>query len=353
MEAGTPLAIDGSHGEGGGQLLRTAVALAVLCQRPLRVFNIRAARPRPGLAAQHLTAVRALAEVCAARVEGLAPGSREILFQPGTVRPGRYRFDVGTAGSIALVLQALLPVAVASQAPFSFHLTGGTDVEHAPPLDYLAQVLLPLLARMGARVDLRLLRRGYYPRGGGAVQVDIAPGGPLRALVLDRPGALRAVEVHAHTARLPDHVAQRMAEAARQVLAAQLAAPVTVLTTRWPPETALGSGGAIVLVADCEHTRLGASALARRGVPAEALGEAAAGALLAELAAGATLDVHAADQLPVYMALAQGTSRFQARHLSRHAETALWLLRQFIPLRVEVEPQPAGVAVSLAPPWNL
>lgn len=349
METEGLVAIDASHGEGGGQLVRTALALAVLCRRPVRLINIRARRPKPGLAAQHVTAVRALAELCAARVKGLALGSRTLVFHPGVVRPGTYRFDVGTAGSIALVLQALLPVAVASHAPFAFHLTGGTDVEHAPPVDYLVHVLLPLLARMGAQVELGILRRGYYPRGGGAVQVAVGAGGPLRALALDRPGALAAIEAYVHTAHLPEHVAGRMAEAARKTLEAQVTAPVRVHTTFWPPESAYGPGGSILLLARHEHTRLGACALARRGVPAETLGDDAARALLSELAAEATLDVHAADQLLVYMALAQGTSRFRARHLSLHAETALWLIQQFIPLDVVREADAKGVMVSLAP----
>lgn len=348
MEAIRELDIDGAHGEGGGQLLRMAVALSVLTSTPVHLTHIRAGRPKPGLAAQHLTAVRALAEVCGAEVEGLVLGSRDIRFRPGRVRPGDYRFDVGTAGSVALVLQALLPVAVAARTPFSFSIRGGTDVEGAPPLDYLRLVLLPLLARLGARVEIECLRRGYYPKGGGEVRVSVPANGPLSPVDLSRRGALLAVVGEAHAAHLPEHVAARMVRAATAVLGEALPTAPVIRQTVLPAESTLGPGGAIVLAAECEHTRLGASALARRGVPAERLGEEAARELVAAIASGATLDVHAADQLPIYCALAGGVSRFRVQRLSLHAETVLWLLGQFFPLRVDVREEGGLVTVELA-----
>jgi len=326
------LEIDGAWGEGGGQLLRTAVALAAVCRRRIRVFNIRARRPRPGLAPQHLTAVRAVAEVCGARVDGLVPGSREIRFEPGEAQGGTYRFDVGTAGSVALVLQALLPVAILSPQVFSFHLTGGTEVEHAPPMGYVQHVLLDHLARMGATVSLSVRRPGYYPRGGGEVEVEVRGGAALSALRLREPGALRRIRAFVEAARLPGHVPGRMIAAAREVLAPRLAVPFEPSVHVRREASALGAGGGLLLVAECEHTRLAASALARRGVPAEALGRDAGLELLAALESGASVDVHAADQLPVYCALAAGESVFCAPQLSLHAQTALWLIERFLPL---------------------
>ena len=347
MTAAAMIDIDGSHGEGGGQLLRTAVALSVISGHPLRIVNIRARRDKPGLAPQHLTAVKALAELCGAAVEGLAPKSLQVAFRPGPVRAGAYEFDVGTAGSIALVLQALLPVAIASGEAFSFHIRGGTDVRGAPPMDYLRYVLLPLLARMGAGVRVDMLRRGYYPRGGGEVRVEIPPCHALRPLVLDTQGTLRAIRGYVHIANLPEHIALRMAQAARAALETPVAAHIahTVLSR----DEAIGMGGGILLTACCEHTTLGASALAARGVPAERLGEAAARELDALLASGATLDLHAADQLLVYLALADGPSRFHAQALSSHAETALWLIRQFLPMRARITPEEKRVQIEVAP----
>lgn len=346
MTSGSLLEIDGAHGEGGGQLLRTAVALSVITGRPLRMVNIRARRPRPGLAPQHLTAVKALAAVCEAEVTGLAPKSLELVFRPGPVRPGAYEFDVGTAGSIALVLQALLPVAVSSGEAFTFRILGGTDVRGAPPMDYLRYVLLPLLEQMGARAGFDIVRRGYYPRGGGDVRVHIQPCRGLRPLLLDAPGELREIRGYAHVANLPEHIALRMAQAAREAVGVEAHVDSIVLG----PEGAIGMGGGILLTARCAHTILGASALAQRGVPAERLGETAGRELRAALDAGATLDTHAADQLLVYMALADGPSRFRAQRLSSHAETALWLIGRFLPLQVETAPEGRCVAVTVTPP---
>lgn len=338
--------IDGSHGEGGGQLLRTAVALAAIANTPLRIVNIRARRDNPGLAPQHLTAVRALAELCGAEVEGLAPKSQRVGFWPGRLRAGAYEFDVGTAGSIPLVLQALLPVAVSSGEAFSFRIRGGTDVRGAPPMDYLRHVLIPLLGKMGATVHVDILRRGYYPRGGGEVRVEIPACPGLRPLLLDRQGELHEIRGYAHVANLPEHIALRMAQAARDVLAAPT--HITHAVLGW--HEAIGMGGGILLTAHCEHTILGSSALAERGVPAERLGEAAARELRAELESGATLDRHAADQLLVYMALARGVSRFHAaRALSSHAETALWLIEQFFPVKAQVVVDGQRVGVAIAP----
>jgi RNA 3'-terminal phosphate cyclase (ATP)/RNA 3'-terminal phosphate cyclase (GTP) len=345
MATASFLEIDGAHGEGGGQLLRTAVALSAITGTPLRVFNIRARRDKPGLAPQHLTAVKALAALCDAQVDGLALRSLDLVFSPGAVRSGAYEFDVGTAGSIALVLQALLPVAIASGEAFSFHIRGGTDVRGAPPMDYLRHVLLPLLAKMDARVRIDVLRRGYYPRGGGEVRAEVAACPGLRPLALQEQGALREIRGEVHVANLPEHIAMRMAQAARDTLAR----PAQIAHRVLGPDAAIGMGGGIALTARCEHTVLGASALAQRGLPAERLGEQAARALLADLECGATLDWHAADQLLVYLVLSGGPSQFHARALSSHSETALWLIGQFLPMQVEVKPEAGRVRVEIRP----
>lgn len=323
--------IDGSFGEGGGQLVRTACALAAISGQPLRLHNIRARRAPSGLAPQHLTAVQAVARLCDAEVEGLELRAQEIVFRPRQIQAGEYRFDVGTAGSIALVLQAVLPVALAARAACILHVTGGTDVRAAPAIDYLCHVLAPLLARMGARIELDVQRRGYYPRGGGLVTVHVAPA-RLNSLQLDAPGAVQRIGGISHASNLPAHIVERMQRTAHERLRryGQIAIEQQILTG----PGAVGQGGAIVLWAQTEHARLGASEVAQRGVPAERIAESAAQALEEELVSGATLDVHASDQLLIYMARAAGASRFMARRLSSHAETTLWLLQQFVPLRV-------------------
>ncbi len=340
------LELDGSHGEGGGQLLRTACALAAITGTAVRLRNIRARRSPPGLAPQHLMAVQAVAELSGARVEKLALRSPEIVFRPSPLRGGSFRFDVGTAGAITLVLQACLPVAVAGPAPVSMIITGGTDVRAAPPLDYFRFVLLPLLERLGLELTLDVKRRGYYPRGGGEIEVRVTPGARPEPLRLEAPGALRKIEGLAHCANLPAHIAERMRRAALHGLAPY---PAEIDTRVLARAEAIGPGGAIVLWARREHALLGTGAVAEHGVPAEHLGERAARELRAEIESGATLDVHAADQLLVYLARARGDSHFLVREFSSHARTKLWVLEQFLPLRHEVSAVGALTRVAIFP----
>ncbi len=338
--------IDGSHGEGGGQLVRAACALAAITGEPFGLSNIRARRAPPGLAPQHLTAVRAIATMCDAEVEGLAVRSQALSFRPGRPRGGRFVFDVGTAGSIPLVVQAVLPVALACGAPVRMRLIGGTDIRAAPPLDYLRHVFLPLLAKLGLDVKLTLLRRGYYPRGGGEVEVEVRPARP-RVLQLETPGPLQEIAGVAHVANLPAHIAERMQRAARQVLSAYPQARIQEQVLG--RDEAIGPGGAIVLWARTAHSVLGGAAVAQRGVPAEQIGADAARALLLELTAGAVLDIHAADQILIYLAQARGASVFTARELSSHARSTLWLLQQFLPLRAQIAAHAGLTRLELTP----
>jgi RNA 3'-phosphate cyclase len=338
--------IDGSYGEGGGQLLRTACALSAITGKPVRLHDIRARRAPAGLAPQHLAAVKAVATLCDADIEGLELRSQEVVFRPGQLRGGEFRLDVGTAGSVTLVLQALLPAALVCGAPVQIHLTGGTDVRAAPPLDYLRFVFLPLLARMGAQVELRLRRRGYYPRGGGEVVVVVRPG-RLRPLRIEAPGGVKEIRGIAHASNLPAHIVARMQQTAVRILAD--AAPVAIEQQMLGRDQALGQGGAIVLWACTAHTLLGGSEVAQRGIPAERIAETAARALHEEIAAGATLDIHAADQILIYSALAQDSSYFLTRALSSHAQTALWLLQQFLSLHVQARPAGTCTRVDIGP----
>lgn len=346
VTADTVLEIDGSYGEGGGQLLRTAVALAAVTGREIAIRSIRAKRDKPGLAPQHLAAVRAVATLCEARVEGLELRSQALRFTPGTLSGGEHRFDVGTAGCVTLVLQALLPAMVASGHSVSVTVTGGTDVRQAPPIGYFANILLPLLERMGVAARLEIVRRGYYPRGGGEVRVQLAPSG-LRPIALEEPGDLVAIEGHAHVANLPEHIATRMRDAALDRLAAVPGPAPHIDVEVLDPARAMGRGGAIVVWARTEHTILGAGRVAELGVRAEALGAAVGEELADDLGAGATVDLHAADQLLVYLALARGGS-YLARSLTTHAQTAIWLIEQFLPVRFTTAPKGALLRVSVA-----
>ncbi|HET19262.1 MAG TPA: RNA 3'-terminal phosphate cyclase, partial [Chromatiales bacterium] len=205
----------------------------------------------------------------------------------------------------------------------------------APPVDYLRLVFLPWLARMGVRVGIESVRHGYYPRGGGEVVLKVMPCAQLAPLVAESPGALRAIRGVAHVARLPMHIPERMVGAASACLDGF--GPIEIETRVLADEEGSGTGGAMVLVAETEHSLLGSAAVAERGVRAEQLGEDAGHALRAELDAGAALDIHAADQLLIYAAQAQGASRFTVREVSLHARTVMWLIEQFLPVRFSVE----------------
>ena len=342
-----PLEIDGSHGEGGGQLTRLAVALAAMTGRPLRLVRIRAGRARPGLRPQHLAAVRAIATLCDGSLAGDAIGSGELHFRPGRIRGGTYRFDVGTAGSIALVLQAILPVALRAAAPSLVTIAGGTDVPKAPPLDYLRLVFLPLLGRMGAEVGIDLLRRGYYPRGGGEVQVRIPGVARLDALRLDQPGSVQAICGVAHVANLPPHIAERMSAAARESLGDL--GPVQIKTQLLGEAEAVGRGGAVVVVARTENGVLGAGTVAERGVPAERLGSEVGWELRRDLEGGAGVDIHAADQLLIYAAQATRPSVFTVRRASLHAATVMWLTEQFLPAHFSTSPWRVLQRIEVSP----
>jgi RNA 3'-phosphate cyclase len=328
-----PLTLDGAYGEGGGQLLRTAVALAAITGRALTIENVRAKRPKPGLAPQHVAAVAAVAALCNAHVDGLALRSTTLAFAPGRLQGGDFRFDVGTAGSVTLVMQALLPALIACRERCTVTLCGGTDVRGAPPLDYFHQVTLPLLGRIGARVTLAICRRGYYPRGGGEIALSVLPS-QLRPLAFLETGAMRRIAGVAHVAGIDANVARRMRDAfvAGFGIAAGVAAEIDAISLT--PQQAVGAGGAIVAWLEAEHTVLGAGRVAERGVRAEALGSAVAAELRADLAVGACLDIHAADQVLVYLALAGGGS-FATREVTSHAQTAIWLLEQFLPVRFQ------------------
>jgi RNA 3'-phosphate cyclase len=313
------------------------VALAALTHQDCRIENIRAGRQNPGLAAQHVAAIRAVAALSSAEVDGLNVGSRMVVFRPGDLTAGSHGIDVGTAGSVTLVLQACLPVALAAPSVVRLQLTGGSDAPWSPPWDYVARIFLPLLRRCGARVDLRLLRRGYYPRGGGVVEVIVSPPTDWRPFQTEEPGAVRAIRGIAHVSNLLEDIPKRMKHAAIRRLHGR--GDVKIEERVYAGDEAVGQGGALVLWAETEGTILGADCLAARGKPSERIGEQAASVLIAELDAGSSLDVHAADQLLLYLAQASEASTFRVREATGHLRTMAWLLDRFLGRKVTIEPQ--------------
>lgn len=330
------LRIDGSYGEGGGQILRSSVALSALTGRDIEIVNIRSRRDRQGLAAQHLTAVRGVGELCGARMEGDELRSERLVFRPGPVRGGDYELDVGTAGSVTLVLQAWLLASLRADGPVSLTVRGGTNVRMSPPIDYLRNVLLPLLRDMGIEAEAEVLQRGFYPQGGGAVRATVLPPRAIVPLQLEERGRLEELGGTCFVQNLPDHVAERMDHAVRKAF---LGGKLRIQkTSASGPSTGAGT----FLFARYERTVLGTDALGERGVPAERVGEDAAARLRLELEGGGTVDAHAADQLLAYTALAAGPSVFRVREITSHLHTQMWLVPQFLPVEIEA----AGTAPS-------
>jgi RNA 3'-terminal phosphate cyclase (ATP) len=335
------LIIDGSHGEGGGQILRTALTLAVLTEQPTRIENIRAGRRQPGLRPQHLTAVRAAAAVCDARLEGDELGSQTVVLVPGgTIHPGEYVFDVteaaegGSAGSVGLVLQTvLLPLAL-TEGESRVELRGGTHVAWAPSASYVEHVFLPTLERMGVEVEIELGQWGFYPAGGGTIHVRVpGRGAPLRPISLTERGRGERLWGIAAVTNLPSHIPQRMANRARNVLAEQdLKAKVEARRLR-----GVGPGAGIFLFAEYEHVIAGFTAYGRKGLPAERVAEAACEDMLTHHQSGAPVDPHLADQLVLPMALSQGESHLVTSEITDHLLTNVWVVRQFLGCRLRVD----------------
>ena len=324
--------IDGAWGEGGGQILRTALALGAITGRPLlKLENIRAKRAKPGLMRQHLTALRAAAEISGADASGARIGATSIGFRPGSVRAGDYHFAVGTAGSATLVAQTVLPALLRATAPSRLVLEGGTHNPASPPFEFLARAFLPLLRRMGVEVDARLVHRGFYPAGGGRFELDVRPPPGLAPLRLLDRGAPAAHEAEAVIAHLPDGIAARELE----VVAERLGWPEarrTVLRDTTSP----GPGNVLLLTLAFEAVSDVVTGFGMKGVGAESLARKAATQAERCLASPAAVGVHLADQLLLPMALA-GAGAFTTLRPSRHTRTNIEVIQRFleIPIRLE------------------
>lgn len=329
------IVIDGSEGEGGGQVLRNACALALVTDQPFRIFNIRGGREKPGLMRQHLTAIEAACTLGNAECEGLEPRSSEITFRPGKVVPGEYRFAVGTAGSTGLVLQTVLMPLVFAGRPSRLVLEGGTHNMLAPPFEFIAKTFLPILNRMGPTVEARLVRHGFYPRGGGRIEVDITPA-PLTPIECVARGALRERSVTAYFAALPFDIADREIKAAHKLLDW----PEESFAVRQLPEEQ-GPGNIMLIEAAFDHVTEIVSGFGQLGVPAEAVARKAAGRMAGYLESAAFAGPYLQDQLLLPLALAGG-GVFTTVKPSQHSLTARDVIERFTGRRAVFRDQPDG-----------
>ncbi len=335
---GDVVTIDGSMGEGGGQILRSALALSLVTGRPCRLDLIRAGRKDPGLLRQHLTAVSAAAEIGAAEVEGNTLGSSGLVFRPGGVRAGSFRFSVGTAGSTTLVLQSVLPALMIASSPSEIVLEGGTHNPFAPPFDFLDRVLLPVLNRMGPRIEAWLERPGFYPAGGGRIRVVVRPALRLAPVDLLRRGRILARRAVALVSHLPRHVGER-----------ELAMVGALLG--WSQKclrfadirNATGPGNVITLEIESEGITELFTGFGRRGKPAERVATGVAEETRRYLDAGVPVGPYLADQLLVPFALAGGGS-FRTGRPTLHTLTNIEIVRMFLDVSIDMSEESQGVS---------
>jgi len=333
--------IDGSEGEGGGQILRSSLSLAICTQQAFRITNIRANREKPGLMRQHLTAVKAAAEICTAQVEGAELGARALTFRPGKLAAGDYSFAIGTAGSCTLVFQTVLPALLTAGGESRVRITGGTHNRASPPFDFLARSFVPLLGRMGANVQLDLTSYGFFPRGGGEIRARIAPAKRLAAINLPARGAWVRGFAEAYVSAIPIHVGQRELE----VIGCALTWPQEQLLLRGLPND-VGPGNAVTITLEHEHVTEVFTGFGEKGVRAETVAEQAAAGARAYLSASAPVGEHLADQLLLPMALGDGGS-FVTAQATPHLRSNVAVIERFTGRRIAIEPVTGGFKISL------
>jgi RNA 3'-terminal phosphate cyclase (ATP) len=325
------IVIDGSQGEGGGQILRSSLALSLVTGQPFRIERIRAGRRKPGLMRQHLTAVNAAAAIGCARVEGDRIGSQVILFEPHSVKPGKYQFAVGTAGSCTLVLQTVLPALLTAGAPSELVLEGGTHNPHAPPFDFLARAFLPLIGRMGAKVSATLNRPGFYPAGGGKFTIDVEPVERLERLDLTERGEILSRSARATVAKLSRKIAERELKVVRDSLGwdEQCCFAEEATGSRGP-------GNILCIELESENVTELFTGFGELGVSAEKVAGDTVKEIKDYLSARVPVGLHLADQLLLPMALAGG-GRFRTLTPTGHTLTNAEVIRRFLPVEVTIQ----------------
>lgn len=327
------LEIDGSYGSGGGQILRTALALSAILNQGFSIRNIRARRPRPGLMPQHLASVRAAAGLCHARVRGDVLGSTELDFEPGPIRAGNLVVDVaeetGSAGAVTLVAQTVMPIMLFAPEPCTATLRGGTHVPFSPVYEYFVRVLIPFIRKLGYNVETQLSQYGFYPVGGGEILLRTVPRQPpdTARIELTEPGKLKGIKIVSAVSRLPVSIAER------QLKRLGMRLGKSGFEAKVQEVQAEGPGTYVYLEAEYERITVGFSALGRKGKPAEAVADEVYDQFAAHHQTGSALDPHLADQCLIFLVLQNLPFLFTTSRVTDHLQTNIWLLNRFLPNR--------------------
>ncbi len=335
------IVVPGDLLEGGGQILRVSAAFSAVTGKAIRVTNVRAKRSNPGLRAQHLNAVQAVAKLTGARTAGLQIGSKEVEIAPGPPKAGNFQVDVGTAGSTSLVLQALMPAMAFAPGKVLVEVKGGTNNPQAPAIDFLQNVLLKTLSRMGLKASIELIRRGFYPRGQGIVRASTEPVKTLSPLKLTDFGHVTKIHGLSYSSRLPPHIVTRMAKTAEQTLREASYQNVEIELECLGPgdrRCAVNPGCGIILFAELSSGAvMGADGLGEVGKPAERVGKETALDLLKQLRSGAPVDKHLGDQLIVWASLAGGESILRVSELTLHTLTCVEVSQRIVGAKIEIK----------------
>ncbi len=326
--------IDGSAG--GGQLLRTALSLSALTSSPFKVINIRKGKVNaaPGLMPQHMAGIEIVGKFCNAEIKGLEQGSLEVEFFPQKLNAKDMKIDIGTAGSVALLLQTLLPILIFSKESTKLSIIGGTEVRWAPTIQYFQRVLLNNLKAIGVNVEVDVQRHGYYPSGGGRVIVRTNPTKRLKSLNILERGNIHGINIESACGLLPPMVADRQAKASLNTLREHFREAKYSVVHQVDRTDSTGSS--VTCYAICDKSVVGGSALGERGVNAEKIGEMAAQELLMSLKSNTPFDKYMADQLLIFLALAQGTSEIKVERITDHVVTNIKVIEKFLPVKFKV-----------------
>lgn len=333
--------IDGSYGEGGGQILRTALTLSSILKLPFEMDNIRAKRKKPGLLPQHLTSVRAAKEITDAQVEGDEFKSQKLVYEPKEIRSGEYEFDVaeerGSAGATGLVFQTIVPILLFGKRPSKITIKGGTHVPFAPPYHYLKEVFLPTLKKMDLKLNLSINRYGFYPRGGGEISAEVTPICKFNPLKITERGKLLEIRGISVVANLPLSIAERQ----KNRVVKRLDKFQVFIETK--EVTSVGPGTFVFLLAKYENCLCGFSSLGAKGKPAERVGDEAVDAFLYHHNSKEAVEEHLADQLLLYTSLAEGESKFTTSKISQHLLTNRWVIEKFLHTKIGIDGRSVSV----------
>jgi RNA 3'-terminal phosphate cyclase (ATP) len=329
--------IDGSYGEGGGQVLRTALSLSCLFNKPFRIFNIRKGRKKPGLMPQHLTCVRAAQLLSNAQVAGDYKGSTELSFSPQEVKGGDFFFDIGTAGSTSLVLQTLIPSLIFLKEKTSVILKGGTHVPYSPSFHYIAEVFAPVLESIGIKIELKIESYGFYPKGGGRIKAEIFPAKEIKPVRVLERGLILRLNGCSGVGNLPMSIAERQKKAVLDGIHSSITGlqyPVEIELMDVPSP---GRGTFVFLKSESENSSAGFSSIGERGKRAETVGEEAAAEFLKYYSANTAFDSHISDQIVLYLSMCRDESVFSTSCITQHLMTNLWVIGLFYKYKYGVE----------------